>query len=285
MWITLNQIECLSVVASTGSLHQASLSLRRSKSSISYALHGLEEQIGFKLLDRSGYRIKLTPQGEAFLIKGKDLLEQAEQLKDRALSIGQGVEARFRISCTEMYPLEKVTSVLRQVASTYPDTELIFHREILSGEKMLREEMVDMAIFEHLYQVSEFEHKVISETRLKLCLARSHPFSAPGRIKSIEDLFDLPQIIQRSTLPDEISFGVYGQSRRWTVSDTLTKKQLILEGLGWGRLPDFLVEQELASNKLIHLKSIESQHPVKVYLCRHKKKKHGKINQMIWDLF
>ncbi|MCJ8277751.1 MAG: LysR family transcriptional regulator, partial [Bdellovibrionales bacterium] len=80
MWITLDQIQCLQIVSDVGSLNGAAEKLNKAKSAVSYTIGKLEDQLGFPVLDRSQYRIKLTPKGEAFLIKARPLLHQSERL-------------------------------------------------------------------------------------------------------------------------------------------------------------------------------------------------------------
>jgi len=43
------------------------------------------------------------------------------------------------------------------------------------------------------------------------------------------------------------------EGRRWTVSDQLMKKELIVQGMGWGHLPRYLIERELKKGKLLSL--------------------------------
>ncbi len=49
------------------------------------------------------------------------------------------------------------------------------------------------------------------------------------------------------------SFGILAAGRHWKVNDHLTKKQLILAGLGWGRLHQHLIVDELAAGRLLPL--------------------------------
>ncbi len=40
---------------------------------------------------------------------------------------------------------------------------------------------------------------------------------------------------------------------KWTVADQLMKKELIVQGMGWGHMPDFLVQKELREKRLISI--------------------------------
>ena len=43
-------------------------------------------------------------------------------------------------------------------------------------------------------------------------------------------------------------------ARSWTVSDQLMKKEVILQGMGWGHLPDYLIGDELDRGELLSIK-------------------------------
>ena len=42
-------------------------------------------------------------------------------------------------------------------------------------------------------------------------------------------------------------------ARSWTVSDQLMKRELILQGMGWGHMPKFLIDQNLRKKPLLDI--------------------------------
>ena len=286
MWITLEQIQCLKAVSETGSLNGASEVLNKAKSAVSYSIARLEEQLGFEVLDRSQYRIRLTDKGEAFLVKGEPLLSASDSLKEEVQKIASGIEMRLSLSASAIYPTEKLHSVLKEVLQKFPSTELTFHREILSGEKMLSRDMVDVALFEALKNKLDFDYKKIGRVELCLAVAKNHPFlEKPRRQRNLEKLTEFPQIIQRSTLADDESIGIPENSKRWSVSDLASKKQLIKDGLGWGQLPRHEIEKELKSGEMIHLPELKYDHNLEIYICKKKGRPMGKVLDFIWQSF
>jgi DNA-binding transcriptional LysR family regulator len=286
MWITIEQIQCLKTVNDSGSINAASEQLNKAKSAVSYSINKLEEQLGFPLLDRSEYRIKLTPKGTAFLQKATPLLEQMDQLRSDVHQIASGLETQVAISATAIYPTGTITRVIKKLMLDFPSTEFTFHREILSGEQMLQEDKVDIAIFENLQNSLDLDHKKIDSIELLLVLAANHPFMKLKKSEqTLDQLIPYPHIIQRSTIPNSFSIGIPEQSKRWTVSDIDSKKELILNGLGWGRLPDHFVIEELKSKELVHLKHLNYDHRLDIYICKKKHKPFGPVLQAIWDSF
>jgi DNA-binding transcriptional LysR family regulator len=287
MNITIDQILCLKAVYSEGSLTKASEKLYRAKSAVNYSLNNLEEQLGFILLDKSGYRPKLTPKAEEFLFKSKNLLVEYDLLLKNSQMIQNGIEMRISISASSMCNLDQMYKVIKKAMIKYPSTEIILHREIMSGEKMLTRDEVDIAMFENITHTDNRDYKQLGKFELPLVIAGDHPFlKLKKKDQTRENLLKYPHIIQQSTIRDAEPIGIYeDESLRWEVTDILSKKELIQNGLGWGRLSDHMIQKELKSKKLVHLKNIDVKPKIKVYLCRKKSKVHGEVSNFIWDSF
>ena len=76
--VTLQEVHALESVARLGTLSRAGEELGRGHTGILYSIDQLESTTGLTLLDRTGYRVILTPEGERFLASARRLLE-AEQ--------------------------------------------------------------------------------------------------------------------------------------------------------------------------------------------------------------
>ncbi len=66
---------------------------------------------------------------------------------------------------------------------------------------------------------------------------------------------DLVQCVIRDSaaFPQSRNYFVLEGARTCTVSDQMMKKEVIVQGLGWGHMPDYLVADELADGRLISL--------------------------------
>ncbi|MFT6633782.1 MAG: DNA-binding transcriptional LysR family regulator [Bacteriovoracaceae bacterium] len=286
-WITIDQIECFQAISETGSFQKASEKLNKAKSAVMYSVKNLEEQLGFPLLDRSSYRSKVTPQGEAFLFRSKKILENMSELHDYCNQIASEVEMKLSISVSGIFNINLLYPVIKNSMKVFPSTEIILEKEILSGEKMLQREMVDIAIFENIHNKRELDFKSIGPVKLVLVISSDHPFlKLTHKEQTREALYKYPQIVQRSTIQDEDhNIGVHSKSLKWKVTDTPSKKDIIMNGLGWGRLPLHTVEVEIKNGTLTHLKDFKDDDEVEMYICKRKNAFMGKVSQMIWDSF
>lgn len=286
MWLTIDQIQALKAIQESGSITAASQSLNKAKSAVHYSMKKLEEQVGFPLIENSGYRSLLTRQAEDFLRASENLLKNYEILKEQAHQIATGVETKLAVSATALYPLKKLNSYIKKLQTRFPQTEVVFHREILSGHKFLQNGLVDIALFEHKQNVPGMEIKQVDEVIMHLVISKNHPLAKnkPVRI-TMEDLLDHPQVIQRATIPNDEVFGIHSKSRQWTVSDLDTKKQIILDGLGWGRLPEHDIASDLKSGRLVTMHKIAKPQTVPIILGRRQEDTHGRVSQCLWEMF
>ncbi len=73
--LTIEQIQYLKAVIDFGSFEKAANETTKTKTAIIYSIKKLEENLGFDLLDRSGYRVVPTTKGIEFLNNSKSLLK------------------------------------------------------------------------------------------------------------------------------------------------------------------------------------------------------------------
>ena len=71
------------MIAQQQSIHKAAQSLFVSQPSLSSAVKDLEEEYGIQLFMRSNRGIKLTPEGEEFLIYAKQMLDHYQLMEER----------------------------------------------------------------------------------------------------------------------------------------------------------------------------------------------------------
>ncbi|MEO0336629.1 MAG: LysR family transcriptional regulator, partial [Pseudomonadota bacterium] len=176
MWITLEQLSCLKAVSEHGSVTAASEHLRKAKSAVHYSLKKLEEQVGFTLVDTGSYRGRLTPKGLQLLISSEPLFTALDDLEAKVHQIASGAELQLRISTSALFPIRQLNKHILKVQKNYPQTEILLNREIMSGEKMLRSGVVDLAIFEILNEPEGLDFKRIGGVQLMLTIAKKHPF-------------------------------------------------------------------------------------------------------------
>jgi len=71
-----------------------------------------------------------------------------------------------------------------------------------------------------------------------------------------------------------------------TVGDQQTKKQVILQSMAWGHMPNFLIDEELKSKTLISIEGKFIQKHIRdIVVARRNSPVHGKMLNKLWGYF
>ncbi len=282
--MTLDQLEVLKIIVEKGSFKKASETLHRAQSAISYAIHNLEDEIGFALFDRSRYRSQLTTEGQAFLRKSKEVLQAFKELETYGKALQKGCEPQVRVAVSALLPLREIIKALDQLKWRFPQTEVKLVIDVLGGDKLLLKNEVDLALTDAKTTSAQLETCSLGKIKLWAVIGRSHPAAKLKDKLRSSDLSAVPQVIvQSSPLAEERSAGVINQSNSWSVSEFSSKKELILSGLGWGYMPIHMIEEELKSEKLIKVEP--EPFLAEIFLAKIKNKELGPSSDFLWQTF
>ena len=284
--MNLDQLQVLKTIRDEGSFSKAADKLYRAKSALSYAVQNLEDELGLLLIDRSEYRPKLTNYGLQLLEKASPVLKSFDELNVFARTLSTNQELKIRLSMSAIFPLADFTNTLKKIEEKFQNTEVVFATEVLSGEKFLMAGDVDISLLAGIVNRVDLEYKKVAEVEMPLVISSNHPIVEKNLKPTKDVLAKYPQIVVRSTLPDDSSFGVMKESKKWYVDDLGTKMKIIMEGLGWGRLPDHVVNEYVQRQCLEVLRTEELQHEkIEMFLARRKHDFHGVVSNYIWNSF
>jgi DNA-binding transcriptional LysR family regulator len=286
MNVTLPQLVCFDAVVTEGSFQAAGEKIRRSQPSVFAAVKNLESQLGLKLLDRKGYRVSLTEAGRSFHERSRILLRELELLKNHAMHLGAGEETELTVVLGDLCPLPQTLALLRRFFQTCPKTRLHLHFEALSGpwERLLDGE-ADL-ILHHIDKADpRFEFMDLFRVQLVPVVAPGFLQFPVSRSIKPEQMRDYVQCVIRDTArhsPPRDYYLVEG-ARSWTVSDQLMKRELILQSMGWGHMPRYLIERDLRAGRLLdisgkHLKGNQ----LDLVAARRRGAAHGPIANRLW---
>lgn len=257
--LTLDQIRMFVTVAEAGSFRAGAARLLRAQSAVSHAIANLENQLGVAVFDRSGHRPTLTAAGGALLEDARAVLLKVDFLRARARGLGEGVETEIALVVDTLYPLPLAAAALGELRAALPSVRLRLATAALGGTlQALRDEHCDLAIMAgEDFRDPRIETEALQSVPIVAVAARTHPLARcrSGRpTLAGADLADHLQIVLQdpSDLSEGRDFGVLSpQTLRVGTQDA--KRALILAGVGWGRLPQWAVERELAEGQLLPL--------------------------------
>lgn len=120
----LQELRAFARVADLGSFSRAAEQLGLAKGRVSAAVQHLEVQLGARLLHRTTRQVRLTPDGEAFLERCKELLADAEQLQAMFQPAAAGLRGRVRIDLPNTFARDVVLPRLPEFLAAHPLLEV-----------------------------------------------------------------------------------------------------------------------------------------------------------------
>ena len=285
--VTIHQLQCFDAVVSEGGFQAGAAKLRRSHSAVFTSIKNLENQLGLQLLDRDGYRVTLTESGRSFHDRARVFLHELNLLRNHATQLTMGEETELRIVIGDISPLAETLALLRRFFADHPATRLHLYFEAISGpwERLLDDD-ADLII----HHVDKTDMRI---EFIDLFAGKIVPVVAPNflpfpisRNIAPEQMRDYVQCVIRDTArhtPPRDYYLIEG-ARTWTVSDQLMKKEIILQGMGWGHMPTFMIAKDLREERMI---SIAGKHlrggAGEIVAARRRDRPHGPIASRLWQ--
>ena len=179
-------------------------------------------------------------------------------------------------------------NLLRVCEQQFPETEFILRGETLWGAlERLRDGDVDLAITPWLEEDYSLDSYSLTTSQLITVAAPGFAERYARGALQLEHLHAAVQVVVRdsSRKPPEASFGKFEEGRHWYVNDHQTKKEILLAGMGWGRLHRHMIEQELAAERLVPLQIVDypGTLDLEIRMARRKGEVVGPVAAAFWE--
>jgi DNA-binding transcriptional LysR family regulator len=251
--VTLDQLRTFIAAAEQGSFSAAGRTLRRVQSMVSQTLANLEGQLGVALFDRSARYPTLTEDGRALLENARAVADQVDGLKARAKTLREGLEPELSLSIDVMYPMNELIEAVAMFREQFPHTPLRLHVEVLGAviEPVLQG-TCQIGIVGSLPVLPETIHsELLLDVPLVTVVAPAHPLA---KYKGVVPQAELQRHVQlvltdRSTLSRGQSYAVFSKNI-WRLADMGARHAFLRAGFGFGNMPRFMVQDDIASGKL-----------------------------------
>ncbi len=279
----LDHLYVIATICDTGSFQLASEKLNKARSAVSYSVKQVEEFYQVKIFDRTKYRPALTRDGKVLLVRIRQLLKQAEAFESFVRDLKGETEVELRLGVSSNFPISRLTKLLRSLKAEFPTTTLHLEIETASGERLLLAEKVDIAIFAAPSRSPFIDYRQIDSMKIPLVISRTLLSEDPDKINEI-DLAQYPQIIVKSSDEKSPDIGILDDTLKWYVTDLHVKKELIVNGLGWGRMPLHMVRDDIASGRLVHLPTL-GELTLPICLTKLANRALGPVGKRVWEFF
>ena len=250
----LQSLTLLVEIIDSGNLSQAARKLRMTRANVSYHLMQLEKSVGAQLIRRSTRRAEPTEVGLRLYEHGRAIHNEMAAARETIAHLGQGLQGRVGISVPSGYGQMVMGDWLIEFKRLYPGIVL----DVLFENRAdhLRDE-VDIAV----RVISEPPQSVVArslgEVRYIACASRAW-VAEHGLPYTLHELRASP-VITSGVLGRQLRLAAYQGDERQEVmlEPTLISehfpflRQGILAGLGVGLVPDYVVQQEVASGAVL----------------------------------
>jgi len=256
MHLDIDSFYILDVVIKEGSFAKAAEKLNRTQSSVSYQIKKLEENLGTELFDRSQYRAELTSIGKTILEEGRKLLGQAHRLKSMVEELQEGWEPGLKLVIDGILPIKPIMNVLKIMADRRVPTLIQVKMEFLGGvHYRFQKENADIMLVKDFETSPHLFAEPLPEIDCTLTIGTKHPL-ATAKIVGKDQLNQYVELTVHDSSEHEgqsIDRQLFGVDRVFYLSGFHSKREALLLGLGFGWMPSYLIQEDLAAGLLKEL--------------------------------
>ncbi len=234
-------------VAREGSITHAAQRLHVSQPTLSKQLKELEGQLGKKLFIRGSFSVRLTEEGMLLRKRAEDILDMVDKTEEEFKALGEVNGGDIHIGCAESENIKYLARCVKALQTRYPRVRVHLYSgdtEDLSGR--LDRGLLDFAVIAQAVDLSKYNYLEVPESDTwGVVMRKDAPLAAKESV-GIEDLLDLPLIVSRQGLREDIPklFGEKVDRLRVTATLNLTYNGSVMvrEGLGYLLTFDKLVD-------------------------------------------
>ena len=192
----LRQMRYFAAVVDCGSFTEAAARCYISQSAISQQIRAREQELGTPLIHRENRRFSLTPAGELFYPRCKQLLKEADDLVQEMRSIAAGSGAHLRIGYLRCYSGSELSQAVADFSLCCPEVSISTvsgtHEELY---ELLRTEKADIILSDQRRAVSDvYVNDELLPGGCSAALSSHDPLAAQDKV-SVEELHRLPCIL------------------------------------------------------------------------------------------
>jgi DNA-binding transcriptional LysR family regulator len=252
-------LQAFIAIAEFGSFSAAAERLHLTQPAVSKRIAILEEQLGSPLFDRIGRHISLTQAGLSLLPKAKNILQEVAAARRAITDLNGEVRGQLSIATSHHIGLHRLPPYLRDFSKAFPEVKLDLHfldseqayHEVLQGRFDLA--VITLAQDDDKHIVTD----MIWQDQLRFVAAKIHPL-AQAKDLDLADLTPFQAIMpDTNTYTTRLIKKLFDQQQQpleiTMVTNHLdTIKMMLTIGLGWGVLPETMIDDDLTILKVAH---------------------------------
>lgn len=251
----LTSLTVLVDILDAGNLSQAARNLKMTRANVSYHLNQLEKSVGAQLVRRTTRRAEPTEVGLRLYAHGRAIQNEMRAARETIATLGQGLQGRVGLSVPSGYGQMVMAEWLIDFKRLYPGIvlDVLFENRV---DNLIRDE-VDIAIRVMPEPPLTLVARDLGAVRYIACASREYK-QLHGLPNGLEGLRTAP-LITSGVVGRQLRLRAYqGEFREEVLLEpTLISehfpflRQGILAGLGVGLVPDYVVQDAVASGEVL----------------------------------
>lgn len=227
-------------------------------SSVSRMIAAVEEELGFRIFQRTTRSMSLTEAGERYVRRAELALQELDAAAEEATALGTVPRGRLRLTASVAFGNRCLVPLLPKFRTEFPELQLEL---ILTDSNLdLVSDGIDLAIRLGPGVSGDLVGAKLFDTRYRVCASPAY-LRGISRPKRPADLSGMPCLL--FTFPGFRSRWLF-RNQRGDISEVAVHGDLLLSnalglrdcaraGLGPALLPDWLIDEDLAGKRLVDL--------------------------------
>lgn len=259
--MNVDQLKAFHRVAATGSFTKAARELFLTQSAVSQQIRALEDEVGGRLFDRSGRKIRLTGEGEVLLSYAERLFDLHEEIETLFGSLRTLERGKIAVGATAVIGTYFMPAVISAFHRQYPGIEIDLR--IGNSDQILRmilDREADLGVAGMIKTPAALESTFIHREALLFVCAPGNPLALRETV-AIGEMDRIPFIWrEKGTQTLEIvqkwfRKNAAGDFPRQTLSlaNMEAAKRIVEEGYGVTIIPTSAARREIEAGLLARL--------------------------------
>lgn len=250
-------------VAEAGSFAAAGRALGVSASAAAKTISRLEARLAVRLFHRSSRELRITPEGDRFLVHVRRILAEIDEAESELSTAGKEPRGVLRVSI----PVAggPFITALADFSAAYPHVDL--EVELTNRNVDLVRERFDIAIRSGALDDSTLTTRPLGTFRLVL-VASPRYLDVRGTPRAVRDVVHHDHLeFRRATSGRLLSAAGLAFGRTAVIANTLDALiDFARLGRGIAAVPDFMVADDLATGTLVHVLPDQVAHDISLHL-------------------
>lgn len=273
----LRNVKSFLMVAELGSFSHAAETMGYAQSSVTTQIQQLEKEFGVQLFERINRTVRLTREGEEFLLHAKRIIYEADSARSALLHLPEE-SGELRIAMAQSICMHYFPPILEAYHRKYPAVHVTL-RTAGTNEmmEMLKHNEVDLVYtLDQRFYSSDIITAFEQETEVLFVTAPDHPLA--GQHVTAEQLAACDFILTEKNMSYRRHLDQYMAGKRLEIvpfmqmGDTEMICRMLEHGNGVSFLPEYTVAASLASGRLACIYLKEQRFVIWQQLIYHKNK-------------